>query len=149
QSTTCRAPSVASTAANYNRVEAPSANNACTGDDQCVVSGSCGEVCAAVSVSTFTCETQPLGLGSCGCVAGRRVGSKALTPCGPDFGGRGQHCATDGTCAFGLTCVHYFGIAGPSGPTFASCETPCNDGQACPAGLNCVTIADGPGSVCR
>ncbi|MEX1363684.1 MAG: hypothetical protein AB1Z98_11180 [Nannocystaceae bacterium] len=47
-------------------------------------------------------------------------------------------------------CITYYGIAGPSGPEFKSCEIPCKGkGGSCPEGLSCVTIADGPGSVCR
>jgi hypothetical protein len=59
----------------------------------------------------------------------------------------GSKCP-DRKCASGLTCVEYFGIAGPSGPKFTSCEVRCG-GSACPGDLKCVTIADGPGAVCR
>jgi hypothetical protein len=45
--------------------------------------------------------------------------------------------------------VKYYGIAGPRGPQFTSCETKCDGGKACPDGLKCTTIADGPGAVCR
>jgi hypothetical protein len=64
---------------------------------------------------------------------------------------RGETC-DDGKCAAGLQCITYYGIAGPSGPKFTSCENTCDPVSGkprCPAGLNCVTIADGPGSVCR
>ena len=63
----------------------------------------------------------------------------------------GDSCAEGGTCAAGVTCVAYFGIAGPSGPEFKSCEIPCGpDAKAqCPGGTECITIADGPGAVCR
>ena len=63
--------------------------------------------------------------------------------------GMGQTCGDGDLCAAGLTCVHYFGIAGPSGPEFRSCERPCSSSDPCPSGTSCVTIADGPGSVCR
>lgn len=49
-------------------------------------------------------------------------------------------------------CISYFGIAGPSGPTFYACEIPCEPGLTnggCPEDMRCVTIADGPGDVCR
>jgi hypothetical protein len=64
---------------------------------------------------------------------------------------RGEKCGDDGACAEGLECVSYYGIAGPSGPQFTSCETPCKDDEkACLAsGTSCVNIADGPGYVCR
>jgi hypothetical protein len=63
---------------------------------------------------------------------------------------QGQSCKA-AACAAGLTCVKYFGIAGPSGPEFATCEVPCPDGSdaPCPQGQKCITIADGPGQVCR
>ena len=62
---------------------------------------------------------------------------------------QGQPCA-GGKCAPGLTCLRYFGIAGPRGPSFSSCEIPCLDARAvCPEGQTCVTVADGPGRVCR
>lgn len=61
----------------------------------------------------------------------------------------GTSCGADGSCADGLSCARYYGIAGPSGPEFSSCEVACDTGQECPAGTACVTIADGPGAVCR
>ena len=63
---------------------------------------------------------------------------------------QGDKCQPDTGCAEGLTCVSYYGVAGPSGPQFHSCEIPCGEGTpACPDGQNCITIADGPGQVCR
>jgi hypothetical protein len=62
--------------------------------------------------------------------------------------GRGQSC-DNGTCASGLQCIRYYGIAGTRGPEFTSCETPCPDGKGCPKGTTCMTVADGPGQVCR
>ena len=63
--------------------------------------------------------------------------------------GQGEPCPTN-VCAAGLTCVAYYGIAGPRGPKFTSCEIRCGkDTGACPDGQTCRTIADGPGSVCR
>jgi hypothetical protein len=61
---------------------------------------------------------------------------------------QGQPCA-DGHCAPGLRCVEYYGIAGPRGPAFSSCEIQCPGGKGCPAGQHCTTISDGPGQVCR
>ncbi|MEZ4400423.1 MAG: hypothetical protein R3B06_10415 [Kofleriaceae bacterium] len=60
----------------------------------------------------------------------------------------GSPCGADGACPTGTTCVTYYGIAGPRGPAFSSCNIRCAD-QPCPAGLTCVTIADGPGQVCQ
>jgi hypothetical protein len=66
---------------------------------------------------------------------------------------QGQPCGEGKTCAAepaGLVCVEYFGIAGPQGPKFSSCEIPCAaPGSTCPEGQRCATIADGPGAVCR
>jgi hypothetical protein len=61
----------------------------------------------------------------------------------------GETCDDKG-CGGGYTCVSYYGIAGPNGPQFKSCEIPCGKAtDKCPAGTKCVTIADGPGQVCR
>lgn len=62
---------------------------------------------------------------------------------------RGEKCGEKDSCPAGLECVKYYGIAGPRGPQFSSCETKCDGGKACPAGTKCTTIADGPGAVCR
>lgn len=70
------------------------------------------------------------------------------TPSAPSTQGLGEKCAENG-CQTGQACVHYFGIAGPKGPEFTSCEIACADGAACPEGTTCITIADGPGQVCR
>lgn len=62
---------------------------------------------------------------------------------------QGQPCP-EGTCAEGMSCLGYYGIAGAQGPRFTSCEIPCaGDPQGCPDGQSCITIADGPGQVCR
>jgi uncharacterized protein YjbJ (UPF0337 family) len=62
----------------------------------------------------------------------------------------GQPCGAGDQCVAGTTCKSYYGIAGPAGPEFKSCEVPCDRAsKACPAGSTCVTVADGPGSVCR
>ena len=62
---------------------------------------------------------------------------------------QGQPCGDGGRCAKGLTCVEYYGIAGPRGPRMGSCEIRCPGGKGCPAGQICTTISDGPGQVCR
>jgi hypothetical protein len=77
--------------------------------------------------------------------SGSDSGSAAVTP----ETARGQKCGENDSCPTGLECVKYYGIAGPKGPQFTSCETKCSDGNACPSGLKCTTIADGPGAVCR
>jgi hypothetical protein len=61
----------------------------------------------------------------------------------------GSKCSPEGTCPATLECVKYYGIAGPKGPQFSSCEMRCDGKEGCPTGLDCITIADGPGQVCR
>lgn len=76
--------------------------------------------------------------------------TSATTDPNPALAKQGEKCDDGATCDEGLTCVKYFGIAGPSGPEFTSCEIPCPDEKsACPDGQQCITIADGPGRVCR
>jgi hypothetical protein len=77
----------------------------------------------------------------------------AQVPAGGKTGGAapgiGETCGAGDACATGLECVAYYGFAGTRGPRFTSCEVRCvKDGQ-CPKGRHCVTISDGPGSVCR
>ncbi len=64
---------------------------------------------------------------------------------------QGGDCSEEAAlCASGTVCLSYFGIAGPQGPEFKSCEIPCSHpGATCPFGQSCATIADGPGQVCR
>lgn len=66
-------------------------------------------------------------------------------------GAIGDKCGPNDACVAGATCVKYYGIAGPRGPQFTSCEIKCSPSgkPGCPTGKKCVTIADGPGSVCR
>jgi len=64
--------------------------------------------------------------------------------------GIGENCGADDACAPGLTCVAYYGFAGPRGPQFKSCEIRCeNSPSVCPKGRTCMTVSDGPGRVCR
>lgn len=81
-----------------------------------------------------------------GCMASTPT-KPAPTPAAPPQ--VGQNCGPGDSCPNGTQCVKYYGIAGPNGPEFKSCEIPCGDAKACPSGLSCVTIADGPGAVCR
>lgn len=69
---------------------------------------------------------------------------------GADDAASDETCGGKGPCTDGKQCIEYFGFAGPSGPKFYSCEIPCaDDKNACPEGQQCITIADGPGQVCR
>lgn len=65
-----------------------------------------------------------------------------------DVSALGQPCGEEGLCTAG-TCERYYGIAGAKGPELSSCEIRCAKGQPCPTGTRCVTVADGPGEVCR
>ena len=61
----------------------------------------------------------------------------------------GADCGEGDKCEAG-SCVRFYGIAGPSGPEFKSCEIACPNGKGpCPDGTACTQIADGPGAVCR
>ncbi len=141
----------------YARVEGSDFKNQCSSDADCMVSGCSQEVCAAEEAMT-TCEALdfPSRGGSCGCLSGecKWYGSaSAPSPAPapepePAHGARGKPCPAEG-CPAGMQCAKYYGIAGPNGPAFTSCETPCKPKGPCPDGLKCVTIADGPGSVCR
>lgn len=64
-------------------------------------------------------------------------------------GAMGDRCGANDACAKGLTCVAYYGIMGPRGPQFKSCEVKCGSTADCPKGTNCMTVSDGPGRVCR
>jgi eight-cysteine-cluster-containing protein len=136
----------------HSRVEAPDRRNACDTDADCHAGGCSGEVCSAETEMITTCEwtAWPQADSPCGCVGGECIWYR-IEP-GPEMGpvrAQGEPCP-DGKCPGGLRCLSYFGVAGPSGPELTSCEIPCKAGKTpCPAGQTCVTIADGPGRVCR
>jgi hypothetical protein len=132
------------------------------------VGGCSNEGCSAEEGGSSTCEADdwPGQGGACGCVdkqciwyrdeaaepPGEPTPAPEPTPPGPPqpLQGQGLPCDAAGKCGGGLTCLSYFGIAGPQGPTFTSCEIPCmNAPESCPQGQQCITIADGPGQVCR
>lgn len=60
----------------------------------------------------------------------------------------GENCAAGDVCGEG-SCVSYRGIAGARGPEFKTCELRCDPEKRCEGGRQCITIADGPGEVCR
>jgi hypothetical protein len=87
-----------------------------------------------------------------GSPGGKRGGSagSGQGPAGAASGpGIEEPCGPDDTCAPGLTCIAYYGFAGPRGPQFKTCEIRCKDDSACPKGRSCATVSDGPGRVCR
>jgi hypothetical protein len=90
--------------------------------------------------------TTPTGGGG-----GDGTGGGTATPVEPalDTAALGQPCGDGDSCQAGASCVAYYGIAGPNGPEFKSCEVTCAGKGGCPEGTRCVTVADGPGEVCR
>jgi hypothetical protein len=86
------------------------------------------------------------GSGSAGSGSATEGSGSAAQSAGPKMG---EPCDADDHCATGLACVKYYGIAGPSGPEFKSCEMKCENDKQCPDGHRCAMIADGPGHVCR
>jgi eight-cysteine-cluster-containing protein len=146
------------------RFEGPTFKNACATDADCHVGGCSSEVCVAEEAVITACVAhpdQPRGA-SCGCLSGQCLWYKAagtqiadasggVPPAATGGGGgsaQGEPCK-DGKCDAGLECVKYYGIAGARGPEFTSCEIRCLKKGTCPEGQECVTIADGPGQVCR
>jgi eight-cysteine-cluster-containing protein len=138
----------------YGRVEGTQNPGECKADADCFKGGCSSEVCSAQSDVITTCEVHEWPQGSdssCGCVEGQCLWYRVAGGGGDPGGGaaQGMKC-DDGKCAEGLSCVSYYGIAGPSGPKFTSCEIPCPLPEStCPDGQTCITIADGPGRVCR
>jgi hypothetical protein len=70
-------------------------------------------------------------------------------PTAPGTDGLNAACGADAGCAAGLTPVHFYGVAGMSGPEFCWCTIPCADNpDVCPDGTACTNLSDGPGTVC-
>ena len=159
-----RVPAMADDHPLHARVEGEGFANDCKVDGDCKVGGCSGEVCSADASVTTICDVLPMKFPkdvACGCVeqqcrwwtpSGATISGGPVSTDPPatksddaprprvvDCGGR--------TCRPGQECIEYYGIAGPSGPLLRSCEWRCAAG--CPAGTRCVTIADGPGKVCR
>lgn len=160
-----RKPAVAAGHALFDRFEGTGFPNDCKADADCHTGGCGGEVCSAEDGVNTTCEVLPVSLPegtACGCVESQcrwwNAEGAMLPAAQPpteeppteEPPPSGASCATV-RCAAPTQCIEYYGIAGPSGPKFVSCEIPCKQSakDSCPAGKKCVTIADGPGSVCR
>lgn len=153
-----RVPLVHKDHALYNRLEGVAFANACDSDAACVRGGCSGEVCAATKDIMSTCEALPVTIpaaASCGCVAHQCTwwsdGSAKLEQAAnePPAPAEGGGACGEQTCAANETCIEYYGVAGPRGPKFQTCGIRCGEGGKCPDGLRCVTIADGPGPVCK
>jgi eight-cysteine-cluster-containing protein len=153
----------------HDRLEGEERAGECTTDVGCHVGGCGGEVCSAMAHVSTTCEVLnvqwPQGR-HCGCVDTRcqwwHASKRLEIPAPPktahdgvDRKGKGRietgvSCG-NARCKPGEECIQYYGIAGPNGPAFQQCGIRCDPGDpnACPQGKQCITIADGPGSVCR
>jgi eight-cysteine-cluster-containing protein len=160
-----RTPALSADDPYYARMEGTSLANACKTDGECKVAGCSGEVCSADADAMTACEALPVQLAEgtrCGCVEGEclwygvAVGAELRPPAaerpkaneGAAPPRSGLTCG-EKTCEPDQTCVEYYGIAGPRGPKFQSCEWTCKTDAMCPSGMRCATIADGPGRVCR
>lgn len=155
-SLTTRQPAVPAEHPLFDRFEGTGFRSDCSGDTDCRTGGCSREVCSAEADVASTCEVLPVSLpegSACGCVQSQcqwwNEGGATLPqlPEEPE-----ASCATV-LCQPPTVCLEYYGIAGPAGPKFVSCEIPCDPTakmkSTCPDGMSCVTIADGPGSVCR
>lgn len=149
-----------------DRFEGTQGPNDCSADADCHAAGCSQEVCSADAGVVTTCEVLPVSLPqgtACGCVTGQcqwwnAEGATLPLPPAPEPEPEPKpepkpkpSCGTV-RCEAPKVCVEYYGIAGPSGPKLASCEIQCDPVKkkgSCPEGTQCVTIADGPGSVCR
>ena len=100
--------------------------------------------CSANSTSPAPSQTPPAANGMPPQQPAPAPGPAAPAP-GPKIS---ETCGDGDRCGEG-ECVTYYGFAGPRGPQFKSCEIRCTGGTACPDGRTCMTIADGPGQVCR
>jgi eight-cysteine-cluster-containing protein len=159
-----RAPAVAEDHPLHARLEGEGFPNECKADSDCKVGGCSGEVCSADASVVTTCDVIPIHFppdAACGCVdnecrwwsaSGAKISGGPVSAEPPAVQGgdapapRVVRCGGR-TCKPGQRCLEYYGIAGPSGPLLRSCEWSCDGG--CPEGTRCVTIADGPGRVCR
>jgi eight-cysteine-cluster-containing protein len=145
----------------HDRFEGAGSPNDCKADADCHTAGCGSEVCSADAGVVTTCEVLPVSLPAgtaCGCVSDQcqwwNAEGATLPPVEPQQPPEEPSASCDTVrCEAPKQCIEYYGIAGPSGPKFVSCEIPCKPGaktkNSCPAGTTCVTIADGPGSVCR
>jgi eight-cysteine-cluster-containing protein len=137
---------VSPTDPHFGRFEGTGYDNACQTDADCGTGGCSGEVCAADDQTIYTtCEAIIGPAGGCQCVDNQCQWAETFCP--HEMPGVGQGCGPAGLCAEGLTCMTYCGIS--CAFQFSTCEISCLDGNPCPDGLVCMTIYDGPGTVCR
>ena len=108
-------PSVDASDPLYGRYEAPSSDNFCKGDGDCMTSGCNGEVCAAESVIT-TCDVVALPAGNCGCVDSECIWHKSGGPSPVDKCGADRGCVVYSDYCEGCNC-----LAVPAGKSPAHC----------------------------
>jgi hypothetical protein len=144
----------------------PAQGEACPDGTPCESGLSCVKYVGVTGAPLATCEIPCKGKGRT-CPAGQTctmiedgpgevcqaypegpTGGGGAGPSSDGLPGQAEPCP-DGRCAAGLSCVRFYGVAGPRGGELTSCEIRCGRGGACPGGQQCVTIADGPGQVCR
>ncbi|RMG99518.1 MAG: hypothetical protein D6705_03045 [Deltaproteobacteria bacterium] len=159
-----RVPVLAEDDPRFGRFEGD-VDDPCATDRDCRIGGCSGEICAR-EPGMSTCEVLPARLpddARCGCVEGA---CRWYSPSGAGLGPAPQNPAPEdgfapspdevvgepcghARCKPPARCIRHYGIAGPSGPALESCEIPCGPDGACPPRMRCVTVADGPGRVCR
>jgi eight-cysteine-cluster-containing protein len=165
-----RIPAVPATHPLFDRFEGTGFANDCSADADCHPGGCSSEVCSADPGVVTTCIALPVSLPentSCGCVESQcqwwNADGITLPPVPapePEPDPEPEVSCATVSCQSPQVCLEYFGIAGPNGPKFVSCEVRCDPtsltstgskkkADGCPSGTSCVTIADGPGSVCR
>lgn len=160
-----RTPLIHKDHALYGRYEGIANQNSCGFDTDCKRGGCGAEVCSAEGAVNTTCEALAVKIpaaADCGCLDNQctwfTTDGSTLPPAtsGASSGGDATQPPPDGpacgnkTCVSGEKCIEYFGVAGPAGPRFYECGIPCNPQKPnCPEAMSCVTIADGPGPVCR
>lgn len=52
---------------------------------------------------------------------------------------------TAASCPPSMQCLAWYGVSGPLGPKYMTCEIPCDPASpSCPNGLSCAGSGDGP-----
>jgi len=140
----------------HGAFEAPELPNACAVDGDCHRGGCGDQVCSAQLDVMTICVALPVALpqdAACGCLSGScqwssPSGAAPVDATKGDLGATSSPCA-ELLCSPPAQCIEYYGIAGPNGNKYASCEVKCTVDGTCPEGMRCITIADGPGRVCH
>lgn len=138
----------------------------CTGDSDCVIKKRpfcCGESVQYYNwcyhrdaePETISCQgvrscPGVVPITSCVCQNGKCTAISTETEIQTDASNLHQPCGPNDQCPSGQRCISYYGVAGPQGPLFKTCEIPCPNGDSdCPEGFTCFAVSDGPGLVCK